>query len=173
MRSTRPLSRGAAGPAPGRVSSPSCERGPSGRVLSSVSAECGAFDDACTTMNAVSSSLSGSHVLGTPAGGISPRGKSARVQSSTRPPTFSTGVGGALHAPACSPSLRGEADCSVFRVAATSLTTTSSSSSREHASNSARCLQNRCGVRPCNVVGTVGSYPVKLNHPSSNIIVIR
>jgi hypothetical protein len=56
--------------------------------------------DAYTTMNAVSSispSLSGSHVLGTLAG--SSRGRSTSAQSSTRPRTFSTGVGNVLHVP--------------------------------------------------------------------------
>jgi hypothetical protein len=149
MRSTRdlvppPLSPSAAAP---------------GRVPSLLSWECGSFGRGLSVstggvatammMNAVSpSSLSGSHVPGTPA--RSSRGRSAGVQSSTRPPTFSTGVGSALHAPCISSSL--PCVCSVSRAAATSLTTTASSSSREHSSNSARCFQNRCGVRPCNVV---------------------
>jgi hypothetical protein len=126
----------------------SSERGSVGGVLL---VSPGATFVAYITMNAISASLSlsGSHVPGTLTG--SSRGRSARAQSSTRPPAFSTGVGNALHAPPCtSPSL--PEVCSVCRVAATSLMTTASSSSREHASNSVRCLQNSSGVRPCNVV---------------------
>ena len=106
--------------------------------------------DAYTAMNAVSisPSLSDSQVLGTLAG--SSRGRSTSAQSSTRPRTFSTGVGNALHAPPCSPST--PEVCCVSRAAVTSLTTTASRSSRERANNSVRCLQNSCGVRPYNVV---------------------
>ena len=102
-------------------------------ILSPVSP--GVTFDAYTTMNAVSisPSLSGSHVLGTLAGRS--RGRSIRVQSSTRPRTFSTGVGNALHAPPCSPST--PEFCCVSRAVVTSLATTASRSPREeHANNS-------------------------------------
>ena len=135
----------------------SSERGSIGEVLS---VSPGVTFDAYTTMNAVSisPSLSGSHVLGTLAG--SSRGRSTSVQSSTRPRTFSTGVGNVLHAPPCSPST--SEICCVSRVAATSLTTTASRSSREHANSSVRCLQNSCGVRPYNVVERWS-----VNHPTN------
>ena len=83
MRSTRdisallPPSVAAPAPGPSRVSSPSWERG-FGRVLSSASIRFVAFDDMCTAMKAVSSSLGGPHGPGTPGGGSSSRGKSAR-----------------------------------------------------------------------------------------------
>ena len=49
-----------------------------------------AFDDAYMTMNTVSPSFSGSHVQGTADGRSVSRARSVRIQSSTRPPTFST-----------------------------------------------------------------------------------
>jgi hypothetical protein len=109
----------------------SSERRSIGGVLS---VSPGVTFDAYTMMNAVSisPSLSGPHVLGTLAG--SSRGRSTSVQSSTRPRTFSTGVGKVLHAPPCSPST--PEVCCVSRAAVTSLTTTASRSSREHANNS-------------------------------------
>jgi hypothetical protein len=122
------------------------EHGSIGEVLS---VSPGVTFDARKTMNAVSisPSLFGSHVLGTLAG--SSRGRSTSVQSSTRPRTFSTGVGNVLHALPCSSST--SEVCCVSREAVTSLMTTASRSSREHANNSVRCLQNSCGVRPYNV----------------------
>jgi hypothetical protein len=127
--------------------SPSSSSRSIGEVLS---VSPGVTFDAYTKMNAVSisPSLSGSHVLGTLAG--SSRGRSTSAQSSTRPRTFSTGVGNVFHAPPCSPST--PEVCCVSRAAVTSLTTTASRSSREHANNSVQCLQNSCGVRPYNVV---------------------
>jgi hypothetical protein len=150
IRSTRDAPSLPPGSAFARVSL-SSERGSVGEVLSGSPAGVTFDVDAYTTMNAVSisPSLSGSHVLGTLAG--SSRGRSTSAQSSTRPRTFSTGVGNVLHAPpSCSPST--PEVCCVSRAAVTSLTTTASTSSREHANNSVRCLQNSCGVRPYNVV---------------------
>ena len=151
IRSTRDVPSLPPGSVSARVSL-SSERGSTTGEVLSVSPGV-AFDvDAYTTMNAVSisPSLFGAHVLGTLAG--SSRGRSTSVQSSTRPRTFSTGVGSMLHAPpSCSPST--PEVCCVPRTAVTSLTTKASTSSREHANNSVRCLQNSCGVRPYNVVG--------------------
>jgi hypothetical protein len=127
-------------------------RGSVGEVLS-VSPGATFNIDAYTTINAVSvsSSLSGSHVLGTLTG--SSCGRSSSAQSSTHPRTFSTGVGDAFHVPrSCSLSEFTPEICCVSRAAVTNLTTTASTSSREHANNSVRCLQNSCGVRPYNVV---------------------
>ncbi len=127
--------------------SPSSEHG----VVDGVtSVSPGVAFDAYTTMNAVSvsPSLSGSHVPGMSAG--SSLGRSVRLQSSMRPPTFSTGVGNVFHAvPPRGPSL--PEVCSISRAVATSFTTITSSSSRKHASNSMRCLQKSCGVRPCKM----------------------
>ena len=96
------------------------------------------------------------HVLGTTDGSSISRGRSVSEQSSARPPTFSAGTGSVLHTPACSPSLpRAEAICSVSRAPVTSLTSTSSCSSREHASNPERFFQNSCGAMPYNAVGLV------------------
>ena len=143
IRSTRDVPRLFPGSVSARVS-------PSPIIGEVLSVSLGVTFDAHMTMNAVfiSPSLSGSHVLGTLAG--SSRGRSTSVQSSTRPRTFSTGVGNVLHAPACSPST--PEVCCVSRAAVTSLLTTASRSSREHANNSVRCLQKSCGVRPYNVV---------------------
>lgn len=129
-----------------RVSLSSSERASIGEVLS---VSPGVMFDAYTTMNAVSisPSWSGSHMLGPLV--ESPRGRSASEQSSTRPRTFSTGVGNVLHSPPRNPSM-GEV-CCVSREAITSLTITASRSSREHVNNSVRCLQNSCGVRPYDV----------------------
>ena len=139
------------------------ERDSLDQVLSSTSAGCVAFDDPRTTINTYSPSFSGSHVPGATDGSSSSRGRSVRVQSSTRPPTFNTGVGGVLHTLACSPSLpRAKAICFVSRAPATSLANTSSCSSREHASNSARFFQNSCGVIPYNAVEPVVP-PIRLN----------
>ena len=136
--------------------SPSRERGPLDQVLSSTSAGCVGFDDPRTTINTYSPSFSCSHVPGATDGSSSSRGRSVRVQSSTRPPIFRTDVGGALPALACSPSLPGAgAICSVSRAPATSLMNTSSCSSRENASNLARFFRNSCGVIPYNAVGPV------------------
>lgn len=89
-RGTSSLFLSAAAPGP---ASPSWECAAVGGDLS-VSAD--AASDVYTTTNAASSSLSGSHAPGRLAGRS--LGRSTRAQSSTRPPTFCTGVGGVLHA---------------------------------------------------------------------------
>lgn len=72
------------------------------------------------------------------------RGRSAREQSRTRPPTFITGVGVELQTPPpLSTSSRG--------VTSTNRATSVSRPARGHASSSARCRQNISGVRPYKV----------------------
>ena len=144
IRSTREAPSVSPGPVFVRVSL-SSERGSIGEVLLTSESPRASFD-AYTMINAVSisQSLSGWYVLGTLAG--SSRGRSTGAQSSTRPRTFSTGFGNVLHALAYSPYT--PEVCRVSCAVVTSLATTASRSSREHANNSVRCLQNSCGVRP-------------------------